>query len=267
MTNFKEKLFAVAIVAILVSAFMAQDFFGARESRIIFCDVGQGSGAIIALRGGLQIIVDAGPSNKFSGCVGRNMPYFDRRIELMVISHPDKDHFVGAIELLKKYRVERVLVNNDVSGSGEYKVFSGLANDKLRKVGAGEQIKIGGAEIDFLSPGKDYKNDNKNSLFFKFSYGDKKAIFTGDAPTEIEDGLVRDGADLRADILQIAHHGSEDSFSKKFFEAVGPELAIISVGKDNKYGHPSGRVVKALKNLNVRYFRTDEAGDITVPLE
>lgn len=267
MTNFKEKLCTVAIVAVLVAAFLAQDFFGARKSRIIFCDVGQGNGTIIALRGGSQIIVDAGPSNKFSGCVGKNMPYFDREIELIVISHPDKDHFVGAIELLKKYRVERVIVNNDISDSGEYKVFLGLANDKLRKVGAGEQIKIGGAEIDFLSPKKNYKNDNKNSLVFKFSYGDKDILFTGDAPTEIENSLIKDGADLKADILQIAHHGSEDSFSKKFLEAVGPELAIISVGKDNKYGHPSGRVVRALENFNIRYSRTDEAGDITVPLE
>ena len=266
MKNYREKIFLLGAIAILIAIFLRQDFYNSKISRAIFCDVGQGDGTFINLAGGIQIAIDGGPDNKFIGCVGKHMPYFDHKIELMIISHPDKDHFEGAIKLLENYQVEKIITSGDISSSPDYQAFLSLAGEKIQEIGAGEDMKIGNSEIDFLSPEKDYGDENKNSLIFKLSYGGKRILFTGDAPTDIEENLIKEGVDLKAEVLKIAHHGSDGSLSKKFYEAVHPELAIISVSKDNKYGHPSARVLKALQNLKIKYSRTDEIGDVTIDL-
>jgi len=185
------------------------------------------------------------------------MPYFDKVIEYVIISHPDKDHFVGVIEILKRYKVENVIVNGDTSEIPEYQEFLTLAKDKIIEAKDNNFLK-------FLQAGGNSDDANQNSLVFKFIYNNKSILFTGDAPIEIETKLL--DKDLESNILKLGHHGSKTSSSLEFLKQVAPDLAVISVGIDNKYGHPSYKIIKRLEGLNIKYLRTDELGDIEIKL-
>lgn len=262
--NDKEKQFLILCIFLFIGVFIAEDAFFMQKARVVFCDVGQGDGVIINLENSAQILIDGGPDNKFVGCVGKYMPYFDRTIEYMIISHPDKDHFVGAVEILKRYNVERIFVNGDKSEIAEYKEFLRLANGKIEIPNKDSDFEIAGASIDFIHRSV-YNNPNDNSIIFKFLYGDKSILFTGDISEKVEaDLLARSDISLQSDILKLAHHGSKTSSGEYFLKVVGPELAIISVGAENNFGHPAFRILKRLENLGIKYKRTDEDGNIEI---
>ncbi|PIR66570.1 MAG: MBL fold metallo-hydrolase [Parcubacteria group bacterium CG10_big_fil_rev_8_21_14_0_10_36_14] len=260
----KEKIFIICCTLLFISDFSVEDIFIRQKSRAVFCDVGQGDGIFINLKDGVQILVDGGPDNKFVGCVGNNLPYFDHRIEYMIISHPDKDHFVGAVEILRRYDVGKVFISGDSSDISEYQEFLRLAKNKLEVATKDSDINFENGKIDFMHLGG-YKDSNDSSLIFKLIYNGKSILFTGDAPVKIEDDLINSNADLKADILKVGHHGSKNSTSEEFLRAISPFLAIISVGENN-YGHPSYRVIKNLENADIKYKRTDEEGDIAIQL-
>lgn len=266
--DWKEKIIFGTLTLALVAIFSRQELKLAESRRAVFCDVGQGDGALINLRN-IQIIVDGGPDKTILSCLGKYMPYFDRRIEYLIISHPDKDHFLGAVEILRRYQVERVIVNGDTSDIPEYAEFLKLAEGKIFIAYTDSDFEIAGAKIDFLYPyvlARETKDNNNNSLVFRFEYGGASILFTGDLPEAGEAELIKNNANLRADILKIGHHGSKFSSSKNFLASVSPKLATISSGRDNKYGHPHYAVLKRLENLRIKYLRTDQNGDIIVNL-
>jgi len=268
MKKHRKKLFLGVAILILVGIFAAEEGLLKIKSKAVFCDVGQGDGIFITLESKEQILIDGGPDNKMIGCVGEHMPYFDRTIEYMIISHPDKDHFVGAVEVLKRYNVKHIILNGDEDSSPEYEEFKKFS--KASAIArAGDNIVLENGQITFFHPRqKDYfKDSNDNSLVFKFEYGGKSILFTGDISEKIEANLLAvSGVELRSDIIKISHHGSKTSSGEEFLKTVNPDLAIISVGADNKFGHPSYRIVKRLENLKIQYKRTDETGNIIVPL-
>jgi competence protein ComEC len=256
--DFKEKIIIAVCAVLFVGIFLAQNYFKL-QSRIVFCDVGQGDGAFINLKDGVQIAIDGGPDNNFIGCIGEYMPYFDRRVEYLIVSHPDKDHFVGAIEILKRYDVQKVIISGEDGDSPEYEEFLRLSKDKIT---ASEDFEIAGAKIFFYKIAGTKLSGNDKSLVFKFLYGEKSILFTGDISEKGESALLASGVNIKSDILKIAHHGSRESSSRDFLRAVSPRLAIISVGAENKYGHPAYIILKRLESLGIKYFRTDESGDI-----
>lgn len=261
MKDFSKKLFWPLILIIFLDIFMIGEWRLAHQEKVIFCDVGQGDSAMIVM-GATQIIIDGGPDNSLAGCVGKYMPYFDRKIEYLIISHPDADHFVGAVEILQRYFVEHVIVSGDEFDSPEYKEFLRPADDKITPA---LDFEIAKAKIIFYKINAEQSSDNDRSLIFKFIYAGKSILFTGDISAKAETFLpVRD---IGADILKIAHHGSKESSSLEFLKAVSPRLAVFSVGADNKFGHPAYIILKRLENLGIKYLRTDESGDIVVNLE
>lgn len=269
MKNFNGKIFSTLVIIIFLDIFMIGEWRSAAQSRVVFCDIGQGDGVFVNLTGGVQMIADAGPDNNMVGCVGKYMPYFDRRIEYVIISHPDKDHFAGAMELLKRYDVGKVFINGDLSAIPEYAEFLKMAGGRVQVAYTDSDFAAAGAKIDFLYPyvlDRETKNNNDNSLVFRFEYGGKTILFTGDLPAKSEAELIRHNADLRADVLEVGHHGSKYSSSPEFLRAVRPKLAAISVGANNKYGHPAYIILKRLENLGIKYLRTDEKGDIVINL-
>lgn len=283
MNNFNGKIFSALILIIFLDIFMIGEWRAAAESRVVFCDIGQGDGVFINLKGGTQIIADAGPDNNMVGCAGKYMPYFDRKIEYIIISHPDKDHFAGAMELLKRYDVGKVFWNGDLSAIPEYAEFLKMAGGRAEVAYTDSDFRAAGAKIDFLYPyvlDRETKNNNDNSLVFRFEYtptsilplskGEEgrgiSILFTGDLPATGEAELIKHNANLRADVLEVGHHGSRYSSSEEFLRAVRPKLAAISVGANNKYGHPAYIILKRLKNLGIKYLRTDEKGDIVINL-
>lgn len=237
--------------------------------KIIFLDVGQGDATLIKTPLGKNILIDGGPDRGIIYKLDQYLDFYKRKIDLMILTHPDPDHLNGLVEVLKRYRVGEVFYNGVNDESLTYKEFLRLVKEKEIKneiVWLGKKIIVDGGQIIFLYPfeslaNQNLKNDNEGSLVFAFSYGQTKILFTGDATKRVEEKLKEKDINLKADILKVAHHGSKDSSGLEFLEKVKPIYAIISVGK-NKFGHPSLRVLKNLEKINSKILRTDQLGDI-----
>lgn len=237
--------------------------------KISFFDVGQGSAIFLAAQNGNQVLVDGGPSDAILAKLGENLPLFDKKIELLILTHPDSDHLNGLIEVLKKYEVGAVLESGIDNNSSNYLFWHKLLKENNVPVYfayLGQTIKIAdGLQIKILAPlvkiaGWSFESTNNTSIAGKIIYGRNSLIFTGDAEKAEETQLIFSGLNLKAQILSVGHHGSKNSSSDDFLAAVGARTAVIQVGKNNRYGHPSQEALERLKNSEI--WRTDLSGDI-----
>ena len=249
---------------------------GEKKLHLIACDVGQGD-AILATLGDIQILTDGGVSNKVLGCLGRHMPFWDREIELVILTHPDKDHFKGLIEVFRRYRVDNFLSNGLKSGSLEYQVLEKeVGGENIKTITAREGMVLGVGKIwlDILSPSEEQlrglstkvTEKNEYSIVSLLRLGNFDALLTGDVESEAADNLadrIMATENETIEYIKVPHHGSKNGLTQKLLEAVMPKLAVISVG-NNSYGHPNEEVIKLLKSKGIKILRTDEMGDIVV---
>ena len=247
-----------------------------KKLHLVACDVGQGD-AILAVYGDVQILTDGGAGNKVLDCLGRHMPFWDREIELVILTHPDKDHFMGLIEVFRRYRVDNFLYNGLKSGSHEYQVLEnevGGGGTKTIAAREGIVLRMGKIHLDILSPTEEQLGSlptkimekNEYSIVTILSLGSFDALLTGDVENEAADNLADGIKATRKETIEyikVPHHGSKNGLTQKLLEAVVPKLAVISVGK-NSYGHPSGEVIKLLNSKGIKTLRTDEIGDVEV---
>lgn len=264
------KITRLILCGLLLANFLAWlGIWGDKDSlEVVFFDVGQGDAIFIETPHHHQILIDGGPSSVVSEKLGKEMPFWDRTLDLIVLTHPDFDHLAGLIEVLKRYEVKNILWTGVACGTAECQEWKRLIEAEganIRLAQAGQQIKGGGILLDVLYPfenieGKEVKNTNDTSIVLRLVYGENSFLLTGDIYQSVEEGLIGEGID--SDILKVAHHGSKYSSSQEFIEAVSPDLAVISVGKDNNYGHPSQEVLKNLADCEI--FRTDLEGDIKI---
>lgn len=258
------------LIAVTVWVFNFQEISG-KFLKVKFLDVGQGDAEFIETPDKKQILVDGGPDLSILEKIGREMAFYDRYIDLVILSHPEADHLNGLIEVLKRYQIGAVITNGVIRETSQYKEFMDTIKAKRIPV----YIAKSGGEIDFnenikidiLYPsenlkGKILSDSNNSSIVAKLIYNNFETIFTGDIEKSVENKLVESEIDLNSDILKIAHHGSKTSTSEEFLKAVNALVAIIEVGKDNKYGHPHQEVLDRLKNL--RIFQTGKDGDIEI---
>lgn len=242
----------------------------AGKIEIYFFDIGQGSSILVSASNNNQVLIDGGPSDAVLAKLGEAMPVNDRQIELIILTHPDSDHLSGLIEVLKRYEVEKILETGIVDNTAEYKYWNDLVAEKRIPVifsSQGQIIKIADdLAIQILYPfgkvnGQDFSGrTNASSIMGKLYYGQNKMLFTGDAEKTAEWALIAQKINLAADILVVGHHGSKTSTSPEFLAAVLPEVAVIQVGANNRYGHPSPEVLERLGKIKV--FRNDLEGDI-----
>ena len=211
---------------------------------VTMCDVGQGDALVISLRSA-QIVVDTGRNiDKLSRCLSEAVPFWDKTIETVVISHSDSDHD-GALDGLKqRYRVEQVL--------------DGLA------LGLGDRVRLGKAEMEVWSGGGGRVEENEDSLVMRLTYGDFTMMFTGDMGTEEELAIMSQRVITPVTVLKVAHHGSKNSNNQRWLEALKPRLALISVGDKNSYGHPNPEVLRYFEILGSIVKRTDKDGRVEV---
>lgn len=240
------------------------------QTKIIFCDIGQGDATYIRVKNKVDILIDAGPSKKVLNCLGKYMPFWDRKIELAILSHHDKDHYGGFLYLINRYKIDKFLTIDYRFDSKTYQDFK----NKLEKtktiyqtVYQGNNFLILKDNLRFYWPPLDIKSNDSNdySLIFLFEEGSFKALFTGDASPKILNLIVGNGRDRslhNVDILKIPHHGSRNGLTKNFLELADPKIAVISVGKNNSYGHPSKVVLDMLEAKKVDIRRTDVDGNI-----
>jgi len=234
------------------------------------CNVGQGD-AILLSKGFTQILIDGGPNDMVLDCLEENVPFWDRTIELVINTHPDKDHLKGLVEVIRRYQVKQVLVSGFMADTQVFKEFEKeiLKHDiSVYSPKKGERIKIDELEFKVLWPeekvlGADVShisrgNANQNSLVFWLKYGDFDALLMGDVTEREEKKIARDNEFKDIEVLKVAHHGSKYSSPEEFLKAVRPDIAVISVGK-NPWGHPTDEVLERLESIGSEVLRTDEA--------
>lgn len=261
---FKKPLFWLSLVLVLLWAFI----FSLPDNRLhlVFCDVGQGDAILISYHQ-IQVLIDGGPDKKILNCLSKKMPFWDRQIEMVILTHPEQDHFGGLIDVFERYSVRYFVSNGLRKSSASFTELEQSRKDKKflsLTIKAGDKIKISSLQFLFLWPEKDYlKNDNLNdsSVVLKLIYGDFEALLPGDISEKVEKLL--DLPTSGVEILKIAHHGSKFSTSEEFLGKIKPKLAIISVGKNN-FGHPTQEVLGRLHQTEVKILRTDRQGDIEI---
>lgn len=278
--KFHKAFLVIGIAATLAAAAFWPAFRAADDMEVDFLDVGQGDGILIKTPYGQNILIDGGPDGAVIKRLSEELPWWDKRIDLMVLTHPHGDHLVGLIDVMKRYEVKKILYTGAIHTSSDY--FAWLNAVKTKKiplvvVARPLTIRLGQeSELNIIYPrrslaGKTINNLNNSSIVVKLRYGATEFLFTGDIESEAEEELVgfvaagrtsRPTANLRADVLKVAHHGSGDSSGWKFLKRVMPKIAVIQVGADNEFGHPDRRVVKRLERINARVLRTDLDGTV-----
>ena len=268
---------AAAVVAVLAAwpAVVRGSAGGGFE--IHFLDVGQGDAIALRTPRGHWVLVDAGPrSTEYDAGERRVVPFFRargvRRLEALVLTHPDADHIGGAPAVLRALRVERVIEPGVEVGKDLYLEVL----DQVEGRGAdwaaarsGRTLVVDGVSVQFLWPdaaaAARIEEANDASAVALVAYGSFRLLLPGDVSAEVEEALLRQyGPDLRASVLKAGHHGSSTSTSAEFLRVVDPELVVISAGRRNRYGHPSPDVVARVTGAGVRVARTDLEGTISL---
>ncbi len=251
---------------------------GPDQLAVYLIDVGQGDAIAIATPQRHWILVDAGPRRpEFDAGQRAVLPFLREqgvsRLEAFMASHPDLDHVGGAPAVLEAMEVRRVVGSGRVTGqAGQLAVLRWLAEHGQRwtLARAGARLSLDEVELLFFHPPRGVSAEgsegpNENSIVFLLEFGEFRMLFTGDAPGEVEDRLSRELAEeLRAQVLKVAHHGSASSTSRLLLRTVRPELALISVGRGNNYGHPSPFVLGRLGERGIELKRTDRDGTVVI---
>lgn len=235
--------------------------------RIIFCDVGQGDGIIITYKN-TQMLVDTGSGNKkMLQCLANFIPFWDKKIEAIVVTHWDDDHAGGLGDIQRSYKIGDIYSGSRPAGSFDQINYSiNLVQNDL--------IKMGLISYEVLSPETNEENggldNNEMSVVGLLSYKDKKFLLTGDAPDDVEKKIawriLQNRNDKTIDVLKVSHHGSDTATSEDLLKVIKPQIAVISVGKNNKFGHPKDQVLKKLESYGVTIKMTDIQGNIVFDL-
>lgn len=247
-----------------------------KDLKINFIDVGQGDSTLIVTPKNKTILIDGGGSSNSNYDVGKKtlLPYLlDRgitKIDYIIISHFDTDHATGVAQILGKIDVSSIILTRQLEENDTYRHILSIAKEKKIKliyVKEGDVLKIGGVKISIIHPENKLMINNpmnNNSIVCKVEYNSFSMLLTGDIEMEAEELILRKNINLKADVLKVAHHGSKTSTTEEFLKAVNPKVALIGVGKNNNFGHPSNEVVQRLKENGTRIYRTDENGEISI---
>lgn len=243
---------------------------------IVFCNVGQGDAVLIKTPQGKAILFDAGPDDAVLSCVSDHLPFWQRSINLVILSHPHADHFRGLFDLLERYNVEQFVSEDLDNNITEYKAIKQMISEKgikKRFILRGDRIRLQDkVSITFLGPDqaflkatspKGMVGESKEfaSLTAILQYGSFTMLLTGDTQSEQLQQDISASNIRQIDVLQSPHHGSGTGLTAEIVQLLDPKLAVISVGK-NRYGHPSKKTLELLKDRKV--LRTDKAGDVEI---
>ncbi len=262
-------LLIIAILVWAVAVTMPDD-----KLHVSILDIGQGDAILIQTPNHQNILIDGGPDpQKINLELGKRLPFWDRTIDLMVSTQPQADHVTGLVEVLQRYEVKQVLESGVPYNSSVYREWVKLVEGKQIKheiARAGQEIDLGdGIKMEVLNPplvhfeGTSDDVDN-NGVVLRLSWGEVSFLLTADIRQEAEFELVGQRANLRSTLLKVGHHGSKTSTYPQFLAAVDPEVAVISVGANNRFGHPSSEVVERLVNRlgEDKVYRTDKDGTV-----
>jgi competence protein ComEC len=238
---------------------------------VTFFDIGQGDASFIEAPNNNQILIDGGPTSAVISKLAKEMPFYDRTIDLVILTHPDYDHLTGLLDVLKRYKVKNILWTGVITDTPQFSEWQKLLSKENANVVIAkkcERVTIQSDPLiyfDIIYPDRDLegnniKNTNDTSVISRLVFDNNSFLFTGDATEKIDPELA--GENLKSDVLKVAHHGSKDSMTDDFLNSVLPKMAVISVGKDNSYGHPNIETLEKLNKSGIQVLRTDEMGDV-----
>ena len=245
---------------------------------VFVLDIGQGDSILIQTPTSERILIDGGANDQVLKELGKVMPFYERTIDVVVLSHPHEDHVDGLVEALKRYDVGAVMMSGVKYHYSGYTAF--LEEIERRKIpvvyagaglagtgGAPADYRLGSITLDMLFPfeseqGRSFENQNNGSVVLRVLYGRRSFYFSGDLEIEGEEKLVAAGLDLRADFYKAGHHGSRTAGSLALLDRVRPEYAAISCGVDNKFKHPHPITLQHFQERGMKIFRTDLDGII-----
>jgi competence protein ComEC len=251
-------------ILLIISVVLIMLWYWQSESdvkpRVVFCNVGQGD-AILISKGNFQMLIDTGPDNKkvFS-CLGKYMPFMDKTIEMVILTHFDSDH-VGSLEgLYKNYKIDNLLASYKPAGEFEQYNYSKYLSEN-------DVLTSDWFYFEVLSPEKVESGEvdaNELSLVAKLIIEDKSFLLMGDASKEVEQRLIwRKRLDDKINVLKVGHHGSRTSTSVDLLNNIMPDVAVVSVGK-NSFGHPDKGVMYEMQKRGIEIYRTDKDGNVVM---
>ncbi|MGB2762614.1 MAG: ComEC/Rec2 family competence protein [Minisyncoccales bacterium] len=275
MKNNQKIIFGILGILLLINVLAWVEIYNINQNQLLkvsFFDIGQGDSIFIETPERHQILIDGGPGSTILGKLAKEMPFYDRSIDMIILTHPEHDHMAGLIKVLKRYKINYILWTGIIRDTGEFKEWQRLIQEggaEIKIAQAGQRIKAGEVYLDIIYPfdnleGREHKNVNNTSIISRLVFRENSFLFTGDVFKSVERELVDKGAALDSDILKVGHHGSKTSSSQEFIRAVSPEIAVIQCGKDNRYGHPNSETLETLAGLGINILRTDKDGDIKV---
>lgn len=277
----KSRYFLASLFLIAVLVWMVFLSWPSKNLTVSFFNVGQGDSIFIQSPSGYQMLIDGGPDKKVLEKLGKVMPFWDRSIDLVVLSHPHADHLVGLLFVLKRYNVGQILATDATHTSPEFLEWLKIIKEKKIPFEVAHKVSgidLGsGAKADLLYPkvsfkDKDVNDLNETSIVLRLEYAGVSFLFMGDLEEDGQRRLIETTLRVpelkieNSHILKVPHHGSKTSLDLGFLEEVKPKVAVISVGK-NKYGHPAKETLEKLKKVGAQVKRTDKDGTIEAVVE
>lgn len=264
----RHKPLIIAVVTLtLLSAWLFLPILD-QAVHVSILDVGQGD-AILVRQKDRELLIDGGPDGAVLGQLGAAMPFWDRDIELAVLTHPHADHFAGLTQVMGRYHVGTLITSGRENSTENHQAFKSAAAEEGSRVvvtDRGDEFMLSpDAKFRVLSPSQPNSSNDLNdaSVVLELDAFGRRALFMGDATMRVEQELLERGDDLHADFLKVGHHGSKYSSSKEFLEAVHPAVAAVSVGK-NSYGHPASATLRRLQDAGAKTWRTDRDGGLDI---
>lgn len=274
----KTYLLLFVLFLLCLNIFCWQEVFvlaSQQNLKVDFLDVGQGDSIFIETPQNHQILIDGGPNSKVLEKLQGLMPFWDKTIDIIVLTHPEKDHLAGLLSVLQTYNADYILWSQVVRDTSEYNAWAD-ALIKAKANGAqiltaesGLKIKAGNVLLDTIYPfenlsGKELKDtSNDTCVVVRIVFNKNSFLFTGDISAKAEKQIVASES-VASNVLKVSHHGSKYSTSGVFLAAVSPAFAVISDGKNNSYGHPALEVLQILDKFGIKVLRTDQIGDIII---
>ena len=239
--------------------------------KVAFLDVGQGDAIFVEAPNGNQVLIDGGPNKAVLRELAKQMPFYYRTVDGIILTHPHLDHYGGLVDVLDNYKknLEMDSGNNSPESKGFDIYIKKLEEEKAKRIFAKKGMRVNldkAVYLDILLPviNKKGMSAHDEMVVARLVYGNNSFLLTGDMEDNLESFLLSFGGSIKSDVLKVGHHGSKTSTSEKFLGLVNPGLAIISAGKNNKYGHPHQEVTERLSVFEIPILRTDEKGAIIV---
>lgn len=278
----KKTILIVSVLLVLLGSILVYQniTYNDKKLHVVICDVGQGDAIFIRTPNGSDILVDGGPDNSILSCLAGHMPFWDRKLELVILTHPHADHFTGLFSVLKSYNVKVFATENlENKTLGFVELMKMIKNQGIptRFVFAGDRFRLkDGIILEIVGPTEKFLKETSPGGFIRESgefasveilvrYGEFSALLTGDSQaSELNEILKQVQDETALSILQVPHHGSRFGLTAEILDILNPKIAVISVGTKNRYGHPAVEILKILSDKNIKILRTDHDGEVEV---